>query len=60
MWKTITKENNRKFIIFYYVLALIFVLIGLFSKNPQWYIIAVVFILLAFFRKFWLMKKLKG
>jgi len=59
MFKTITKTKNRKFIIVYYVLALIFVIIGVFLKNPQWYIIAVVFLILASIRKFWLMKMLK-
>jgi len=59
MWKTITKERNRKFIMVYYSLALIFVTIGVFLKNPQWYIIAVAFLILASIRKFVLMKKLK-
>lgn len=59
MWKTLTKERNRKFIKIYYVLALIFIFIGLFIKDPRWYIIAVAFLLLASFRKFWLMKRLK-
>jgi len=59
MWKTITKENNRKFIIVYFVIALIFVLIGLFTNNAQWYIMAVAFLILSSIRKFFLMKKLK-
>ncbi|MCH8004395.1 MAG: hypothetical protein IH934_07250 [Nanoarchaeota archaeon] len=59
MWKTLTKERNKKFIITYYTLALIFVFIGLFIKDPRWYIIAVAFLLLASFRKYWLMKRLK-
>jgi len=59
MWKTLTKERNKKFIIIYYALALIFVIIGIFIKDPRWYIIAVAFLLLASYRKYWLMKKLK-
>lgn len=59
MWKTLTQERNNKFIKVYYALALIFIFIGLFIKDPRWYIIAVAFLLLASFRKFWLMKKLK-
>ena len=59
MWKTLTKDRNKKFILAYYALALIFVTIGLFQKNPQWYIVAIVLIVLASYRKYWLMKKLK-
>ena len=59
MWKTLTKEKNRRFILVYYVLALIFVSIGLFSKNPQWYIVAITLFILASVRKYLLMKRLK-
>jgi len=59
MFKTLTKEKNRKTIIVYYALALISVSIGLYSNNAKWYIMAVAFILVAMFRKYWLMKKLK-
>ena len=59
MWKTITKERNKKFIMVYYALALIFVSIGLYLKDPRWYVIAVAFLLLGMFRKYWLMKRLK-
>ncbi len=59
MWKTITQSRNKKFIIAYYSLALIFVGVGLYLNDSRYYIIAVVFILLASFRKYWLMKKLK-
>ena len=60
MWKTTSKERNKKFIIFYYVLALIFVGIGLYKDDATWYIVAVVFLLMAMMRKYWLMKRLKG
>ncbi len=59
MWRIITKARNKKTIIVYYALALIFVLIGLYLKNPQWYVVAVAFLLGALFRKYWLMKRLK-
>ena len=59
-FKPITKERNRKFIIVYYTLALIFVSIGLFTKNATWYVMAIAFIILASIRKFLLMKRLKG
>ncbi|MCH8329541.1 MAG: hypothetical protein IIB81_04065 [Nanoarchaeota archaeon] len=59
MWKTATKARNKKTIIWYYVLALILALIGLYLKNAQWYILAAVFLILAYFRKYWLMKRLK-
>jgi len=59
MWKTITKTKNKKFIIAYYALALLFVGIGLFRQDPQWNILAIAFLFLAFFRKYWLMKRLK-
>ena len=59
MWKTLTKEKNRKFILFYYASALVFVVIGLLSKDPRWYFIAAAFLILASVRKYFLMKKLK-
>jgi len=59
MFKTLTKAKNRKFIIVYYALALIFVTIGVFLRDARWYIIAVVFLGLALIRKYWLMKRLK-
>ncbi|MBN4048993.1 hypothetical protein JYT91_00080 [archaeon AH-315-M20] len=46
-------------VVIYYVLALIFVSVGLFLDDTRWYIIAVVLLLLALFRKYWLMRKLK-
>ena len=57
--KTATKAGNRKTIMVYYALALIFGSIGLYQNNSRWYVIAVVFLGLALFRKYWLMKKLK-
>ncbi len=59
MWRTISKARNRKTIIVYYVVALVFVSIGLYLKNAQWYVVAVAFLLGALFRKYWLMKRLK-
>ena len=56
--KPITKARNRKIIMVYYSLALIFTSIGLYFKDSRWYIIAVAFILLALFRKYWMMKRL--
>jgi|TARA_B100000315_G_C14148580_1_gene394649 4-hydroxybenzoate polyprenyltransferase len=59
MLKTLTKKRNKKIIIVYYVLALVFVSIGLYQDNPRFYIVAVVILGLALFRKYFLMKKLK-
>jgi|TARA_B100001971_G_scaffold204555_1_gene220839 heme O synthase-like polyprenyltransferase len=59
MWKTTTKARNKKTIIVYYVIALIFVSIGLYLNNAQLYVVAVAFLLGALFRKYWLMKRLK-
>ena len=59
MWETITKAKNRKFIMIYYAIALIFVFIGLFTGNATWYVMAAAFMILASIRKFFLMKKLK-
>ena len=57
--KSITKAKNRKTIMIYYSLALIFVSIGLFLKDSRWYILASAFLFIAMFRKYWLHKKLK-
>jgi len=57
--KSITKSQNSKRIRFYYVFALVFVGVGLFSKDPRWYVIGVAFLSLALFRKYILMKRLK-
>ena len=59
MFKTLNKARNRKFIIVYYALALVFVAIGLIFINPTFYVMAVAFIILASIRKYWLMKRLK-
>jgi len=59
MFKPITKTQNQKRIKIYYALAVIFVSIGLYTKNAQWNFIAVAFLGLALFRKYWLMKRLK-
>tara|TARA_Y100000310_G_scaffold217822_1_gene218909 strand:- start:6239 stop:6424 length:186 start_codon:yes stop_codon:yes gene_type:complete len=58
-FKTITKERNKKRIIMYYILALIFFGIGAFLRDSKWYILAGVFLSLALIRKYWLMKRLK-
>jgi len=58
--KPLTKKHNQRMIVVYYVLALIAALVGLFLKDTRWYIISVVFLFLAIFRKYFLMKKLKG
>jgi len=57
--KQLTKSMNKRKIIVYYSLALIFVIVGLYLKDTKWYIIAVVFLGLAMFRKHWLHKKLE-
>jgi hypothetical protein len=59
MWQTVTKAKNRKFIRVYYSIALVFVLIGLFTKNAQWYGMAAAFLILASIRKYFLMNKLE-
>lgn len=59
MFKTITKDSNRKRIMIYYVLALIFFLIGIFFNSTRWYFVSTAFLLLALVRKFFLMKRLK-
>jgi hypothetical protein len=59
MFKQITKERNRKTIMIYYSLALIFVSIGLFTGKGTWYVMAIVFMVLASLRKYFLMKRLK-
>jgi len=58
--KFLTKKHNQRMIVVYYALALIAALIGLFLKDTRWYIISVVFLFLAIFRKYFLMKRLKG
>ena len=57
--KPISRERNKKTIMIYYSLAIIFISIGLYQKNSIWYAVAVAFLLLALFRKYWLMKRLK-
>jgi len=59
MFKPLTKAQNRKRIIMYYALALIFVFIGLIFRNPTFYVVAIAFLFLAMLRKYWLMKRLK-
>jgi len=59
--KPITKQQNKKRIMIYYSLALIFASIGLYRQdNPIWYVTAAAFLGLALFRKYWLMKRLFG
>jgi len=57
--KPITKALNKKRIMIYYSLALIFVSIGLFLKDATRYIVGIAFLFLGIFRRFWLMKKLR-
>ena len=59
MFKTITKARNRKAIIVYYSLAVIFISIGIFTGRSTWYVVGAVALGSALFRKYWLMKKLK-
>jgi len=59
MFKPITKERNKKTIMVYYSLAIIFISIGLFTGHATWYVVAVTLLGLGLFRKYWLMKKLK-
>jgi len=59
IFKTITKESNKKRIMIYYVLALIFVSIGMIFRNTTFYVAAVAFLGLGLIRKYWLMKRLK-
>jgi|TARA_Y100000310_G_C20639880_1_gene793296 hypothetical protein len=58
-FRTITKANNKKRIMIYYGLAVIFVSIGLFLNDFRWDVIGAVFLGLALIRKYWLMKRLK-
>jgi len=58
--KTITKERNRKTILVYYALAIIFVGIGLYTQHFIWNVMGAAFLGLALFRKYILMKRLKG
>ena len=54
------KARNKRKIIIYLSLALIFIIIGMYNNNDlRWYILAVVLIILVLFRKYWLMKRLK-
>ncbi|MCH8003163.1 MAG: hypothetical protein IH934_00895 [Nanoarchaeota archaeon] len=57
--KTITKARNRKTIMIYYAIAIIFISIGFYTKNIQWHFLAFVIFGIALFRKYWLMKRLK-
>lgn len=57
--RTLTKKTNRKIIMVYYVLALVFAAIGIYNNDSRYYVIAVVILALALFRKYWLMRKLK-
>ncbi|MAH32767.1 hypothetical protein CL615_00485 [archaeon] len=53
------KARNKRKIIIYLSLALIFIIIGMYNNDLKWYILAVVLIILVLFRKYWLMKRLK-
>jgi len=58
IFRTITKAQNKKRIRVYFVLAIIFVFVGLIFRNPTPYFIAVAFLGLALIRKYWLNKQL--
>jgi len=60
MFKPITKENNKKKIMFYYGVAVILIGVGLYTGQSKWYTMAAAFLGVALFRKYWLMKRLKG
>ena len=60
IFRTITKAQNKKKIIIYYAIAIISISIGFYTKNIQWHFLAFVIFGLALFRKYILMKKLKG
>ena len=59
MFKPINKERNRKTIMIYYAIDIIFISIGFYTKNIQWTFLALVIFGLALFRKYFLMKRLK-
>jgi len=59
MFKPITKERNRKTILVYYALAIIFISIGLFTKQFTWNVMGIAILGFALFRKYFLMKRLK-
>ena len=59
MWKTITKENNKKKIMFYYAIAVILIGVGLYTEQSKWYTMAAAFLGVAMFRKYWLHKRLE-
>jgi len=56
--KPLTRKINRRMIIIYYALALIFVAIGVYKSKPSYYLVAVLLFCLALLRKYWLDKKL--
>ena len=57
--KPITQEGNKRTIIVNYFFAIIFICIGVYTKQPWWYVVAAVFLGLGLIRKYWLMKRLK-
>jgi len=57
--KPLTKARNKRKIIIYLSLALIFTSIGMYKNDSNWYIVAFVLILLVLFRKYYIMKRLK-
>ena len=52
MWKTITKSRNKKAIMVYYAVSIIFASIGLYTNKSSWYIYAAVILGLALIRKY--------
>jgi len=59
MWKTITRARNKKKIMIYYSIALIFLAIGFYTGDNKWSLFALAILGLALFRKYWLHKRLK-
>jgi len=59
IFKPITKEGNKKRIMIYYVVSIIFISIGMLTGRPTWYIVGLLVLVLALFRKYWLMNRLK-
>jgi len=57
--KPITKKRNKRAIVVNYFLGVIFIVIGLYTKQAVWYVIGVTYLGLGLYRKYWLMKGLR-
>jgi hypothetical membrane protein len=60
MWKVITREQNQKIILIYLIIAGIFALIGIYTKQSFSYVVSFVLIGLVFIRRYWLKQRLKN